>query len=300
MKKFLTSLFVTLFAFLFMVNPASAYSAEEIVDKTKVGVGIISIGEGCGTCFAIGKTDEPIHYLVTCCHCVMDDNGCILTNSLSVYIRDPEKKYLVSVVEYDEEHDLAILESEEALTGIEPLALAHKDAGYNDTVYAVGYPESMYPKDDEGKPQFDPTQFDLRNPKCKKGEIRNLHWIINSEVGIIKDTYKISMEAERGMSGGPIVNENGYVIGVQESAGREEDKVVSFAVKINHLKEMLRLYEIDYEEEPGDVEAETMSYIKSIDGKLVGISIAVYMILAVVIAAVVVYFFKKSKVGKKR
>lgn len=165
MKKFSALLFAILFTYLFATATVSAYSEEEILEMTKIGVGIICADEKrwdeetqeekkvstFGTFFAIGKPDKPVNYLVTNFHCVSDNDGNI-SESLYVYTNDPKKSYPVSVVKFDANYDFAILKSEEALGDIYPLTLAYEDAGLNDIVYIVGFPgEALLRESDNGQ-----------------------------------------------------------------------------------------------------------------------------------------------------
>lgn len=263
MKKNLKAIFATLFVFILssfslsISPPVFAYTSEEILNMTKMGVGVICHEEvkwddknQCnmlytyyGSFFAVGKKSEPVQYLVTNCHCVQNEEGNIV-DGLYVYTNDKNKTYSVSVIKYDVNYDYAILKSNEPLLDIYPLSLAEEDANLNDTAYIIGFPvESMITSVDGQKH----INVEPDNPTPTKGEITGIDINYTDNGKEYKDQYRMSAYVAGGNSGGPIVNEEGYVIGAVRAKIINEQ--VSFGVKISHIKDALKRCDIDYETE---------------------------------------------------
>jgi S1-C subfamily serine protease len=132
------------------------------------------------------------------------------------------------LVASDKQHDVAILR----VTGagsIPALPLASEEARIGAEVFTIGFPH---------------TGVMGVKPKLTDG-------VISSQSGIQDDpgTYQISVPVQAGNSGGPLLNEQGYVVGLvasKLSAGamyrstQDLTENVNYAVKVSFVRELAR------------------------------------------------------------
>lgn len=154
---------------------------------------------------------------------VITEDGMILTNRHVVDIEDAEytvlfddgKKYTAKVLARDELTDLALLKIE--ATGLTPLPLADSDAiAQGQSVIAIGNTLGDYPN------------------TVTKGIISGLSRNLGGNyVGLIQTDAAIN----KGNSGGPLLNVDGEVIGVNTAVDRREyGDAIGFAIPINEAK----------------------------------------------------------------
>lgn len=123
-------------------------------------------------------------YLITNAHVLKGQNQIIATN-------DKGQQFIAKVCTRDDQRDIAILKIEDKdfkpVTSL-PYSL-NKNVKLAEPVYTLGYP---------------------------KDEIVYSEGYLSSETGYKSDTlsYQISIAADHGNSGGPVVNKNGDVIGI--------------------------------------------------------------------------------------
>lgn len=175
----------------------------------------IGLGASVGTAWPIASG-----YVVTNSHVVSDEDDIRL---IDIYGRAVG----AWVVARDKENDLAVLAVEDS--GWLPLALplAGKGVEVGDEVFTVGYP-----------------RIDLfgQVPKRSQGQVDAMIGLDNNPA-----TYQLSLTIRQGNSGGPLMNEQGKVVGVMASMLGAVDAngyihaipTTSFAVKARHLREML-------------------------------------------------------------
>lgn len=173
------------------------------------------VGSSVGTGWPIASG-----YVVTNNHVVGEAEDITLVNA------DGETM-TASVVARDPIHDLALLSVDD--TNWLPLALPlggwSTDAGSE--VFTVGYP-----------------RIDLlgETPKLSTGTISAVHGFEND-----LSTYELNLAIQKGNSGGPLLDENGKVVGVVASMLGAIDTQgnvhpvpgISFAIKIRQLRELL-------------------------------------------------------------
>ena len=132
-----------------------------------------------------------------------------------------------TVVERDEDHDLAVLAVKDMTLLPLALPLARQRAYADASVFTVGYP-----------------RIDLHGetPKVSAGRVSSVFGLENDP-----SSYQLNLSIQQGNSGGPLLNTNGEVVGVVTSMLGEIDAdgnvhpvpAVSYAVKVQHLRDML-------------------------------------------------------------
>ncbi|MCD8006361.1 MAG: trypsin-like peptidase domain-containing protein [Oscillospiraceae bacterium] len=206
--------------------------------------------DGTGTAFGIGTVGEETDLFVTNLHCVSytnDQGGLtfaqrvyIVTDSSSLkynyyrfenysdyvfYEIDADTANMVSceVIGYIEDYDVAILRASKNVSGRVALEIADKtesEVTQGDTVYALGFPSDS---DDflnstdwtyvsDGIEQVIVTYSSLvRDVTSTKGSVSKVSTIssVNNSKAI-----QIDVELSIGNSGGPLINEDGIVVGI--------------------------------------------------------------------------------------
>jgi S1-C subfamily serine protease len=140
-----------------------------------------------------------------------------------------DTSYEAVVVSTDMKNDLALLKiSDEKFKGIEslPYSVKMEGADIGEQVYALGYPQ--------------------RNVLGEAVKLTN--GIISSNTGFQDDItcYQLSVPVLPGNSGGPLFDSHGNVIGVITSY-YSDSNVVTYAVKIIYLKELLQVLDPPFE-----------------------------------------------------
>lgn len=165
-----------------------------------------------GTCFAIDK-----NLLVT--------NHHVIDGATELSIRgvngDYKKVYPIRVIATDEKTDLALVEiTDPNFHGFEsvPLKLNPRLIEVGTSVYAYGYPMIT-------------TMGD---------ELKLTSGIVSARSGFQGDlsTYQISTPVQGGNSGGPLITENGDVIGVINAKHRNAENA-NYAIKMNYLYSLI-------------------------------------------------------------
>ena len=203
---------------------------------------------GTGTGWVVGKPGEPVQYIVTNGHVVeaayaYPKTYNNVTGTIQVYYSAAENDFAqVEVVYYSPqtEKDIAILKLPTPTNKRVPLTLRESDSvKMSETAYALGYPG------DSSIRQTLPT-YDLDDVTITKG-------IISNRVTTNSSTYEafqMDVSIAPGNSGGPLVDENGRVIGINASGAIDPDTGVSlgmnYAIIINELTKILDQERIGY------------------------------------------------------
>jgi len=162
-----------------------------------------------GTAFVV----HPDGYLLTCAH--MIDYG----DAETVTVTLEGKNYPASVLEYDSQHDLALLQIQVQKLSALPLVNSNS-VRLGEEVRAVGYPLSNL------------TGGDI---KMTRGSIAGITTIGSSKA------FQIDAPVNEGNSGGPIINERGEVVGIINAKLTEEGvEGVGFAIPANYARNLLR------------------------------------------------------------
>ncbi len=170
-------------------------------------------GKGQGTCFLI--SDEG--YLVTNYHCIENAKDIIIKGIGS----DFTTKYGVTVVASDPSNDLALLKiaNKNIKFSLPPFAIRSNGVAQAEKIYTLGFPQT----------------------NAMGEELKITEGIISSKSGAQGDVskFQISAAVNPGNSGGPLIDEEGNLIGVifaksnvAESAG--------YAIKASYLEAFLK------------------------------------------------------------
>lgn len=257
MKKTALHRIVTLLLALILCT-AQTFAASNPVSETRNGtVRVMSFfdndyfeGSGLGTAFIVSEDDGDT-YLVTNRHVISEEG--ILCNQAYILLDD----YAMTHMGFDSSHavpcelyyvdptfDIAILKIETTLEGREPLTLSDPTdrMDSNDKVVAVGYPRSAdYVTDHEdaisGVEYFEVVASPERvtfTDGILSGFMRNN--VIGNGVECIQHSAPIN----GGNSGGPLVDENGYVIGVNTwEIGQDGETLHSYSINISEVIDIL-------------------------------------------------------------
>lgn len=277
------------------VMPAQASGFKSEVRESVVVVGtFLSVAQsdyeelvGWGTGFFVGDPQEDAQYLITNHHVIEDyllngkgeyiemqmaDGSLIMVKlKIRVYFdsRDYEEAY---VLDYNETKDIALLRLGSGTNERKALPICSPtDDMIGSTIYCVGYP---------GLSQneiIDPTSnWGRTDVSVTTGTVSR--FVTTSGTGV----QRIQTDAtiQHGNSGGPMVNGNGSVIGINTMGVSSDSEINYYAVSIDEVISMLKINGITY------VTEDDMNKSKLLDNPkvLIGIGAAVLLAAAVVLA----------------
>ncbi|RBW68949.1 trypsin-like peptidase domain-containing protein [Bacillus taeanensis] len=270
--------------FLFKPHSAQTKEIDELVHSvvrilcfTNDGTGQYYTGSG----FAIG-TNEPVQYIVTNYH-VVEPN----MNGVTILL-SKEDQIPAEVVAFDRVKDITVLKLSEDLYKRPPVALAPSETVKpSEEVYALGFPGAADLIDD--------------TPSGEAGDVTITRGIVSkiSEEGGRK-IFQIDANISGGNSGGPLVNKDGYVIGIN-TFGVQGVSGINGAVQINELIPLLDSRGIPYQlasnleiphTEPNNNESHSFGWLWIL--LLVGGSL-LFLILIVVLLLFIMKGNKKQK-----
>lgn len=306
MKKRVGSLLMALWMMICLCQPvyASEFAQETLDSIVLVYSHIVfegeSLGYSMGTGFFVGKEGENPEYIVTNHHVIeafLEAGGGKSESSLFIAF---DQKHLEEayVVDYNEEKDLALLHLANPTEERKPLKL-EMPGGVGSNVYAVGFPAiadravnavSMYGKEDA---------------TVTSGTVNRLL----TEEGTGRKVIQMNATIHSGNSGGPLVNADGNVIGVNTftiSSKGVKVEGLNYAVSIEELKPILNRNDVEYDfveksEESNESqemtdgepveEVEPAQPVKSGSGS----GIMIFLLLFIVLIVVIVMKLKKKK-----
>lgn len=289
------------------VIPAQASGFKAEVRESVVVVGtVLSVAQsdyeelvGWGTGFFVGDPETDVQYLITNHHVIEDyllngrgeyietqlADGSSITIKLKIRVyfdsRDYEEAY---VLDYNETKDIALLRLASGTDERKALPICSPtDDMIGSTIYCVGYPglsqnEIIDPTSNWGKTDVSVTTGTVSR------------FVTTSGTGV----QRIQTDAtiQHGNSGGPMVNGNGSVIGINTMGVASDTEINYYAVSIDEVISMLNINGIAYVTED-DLNKGKLP----VDPKvLIGLGVAV-VLLAAVILAVVGGRRKKSAAG---
>lgn len=235
-----------------------------------------------GTGFFVGKEGEEPQYLVTNYH-VLEyyvDAGKSAGGGTLVAFFDSDTYEEVFVVDYDEEMDVAVLRLASPTSLRKPLKLRiPTEDMVGDPVYAIGYPTTS-------ESVGSVSSFGINDATVTDGVISRV--VVQSGSG--RRVIHSTVTTHGGNSGGPLVDENGAVLGLNTFNYLDETGSVidgsSYAVSVEELIPLLDSNHISYE---------MWAQQGSVPAMWIAIGAGAVVVLAAVIIAVAVSSSKKKQ-----
>ncbi len=233
-----------------VVGIASAGGTEPI--NTKKGIVWVytqfSDGENnygaSGTGWAVGKPNQPVEYIITNGHVVA--GPVTYGGSIQIYFSAAENDFVYGTVEYyspQDELDIAIIKLPTPTTKRSALVLQpSKNVKIGETVYALGYPGLA--SDMQSFSAFDMEDISITTGVISKSTVPSWaqHKVFQT------DTY-----INHGNSGGPMVDRNGFVVGINTSGmdavdaeGQTIPMGIAYAIQADELIKILDAERIAY------------------------------------------------------
>ena len=258
MKKRIVSSLLAVFLLLAIPLTASADFDPEtrnsvVVVETCLELDAGTVSFGWGTGFFVGEDGQDPMYLITNHHVIepflesgegelvqAETTEGVLTgrSKIRVYYDsdDYEEAYPVA---YDEIKDLAVLKLGAATSKRTPLPLCSPtDNMVGSTIYAVGYPGLAENVFADATTTWGPSDVSVTS-----GSISRL--LTTSGTGQMR--LQIDCVIRHGNSGGPLVNEDGQVLGIAvSSVSDEEDSSMYYGVNIDEVIPYLKQYDVPY------------------------------------------------------
>ena len=308
MRKRLIPVLLALVMCLQMVLPVSAAEGGKAAAARSGVVRIVSQGPdgslSTGSGFAVGKVGEETDIFVTNNHVIYgtyytEDGYALDLPATQVWILKNSNAYspvngldtaqcIPCEIIYADDNgypDLAVLKAAEPVPGRVALPLLADDdqVQSGDAVYALGYPGSSDYMDEEfyGRKLLGGVE----DVTVTRGVVSRL----TTSKNVLDNTRIIQHDAivNHGNSGGPLINEDGAVIGINTYIyGMDPDtgdSNSSYAVRVSHVREVLESLGIYY-----DVYKET--------GWVLYAVIAAVVAAAVVVAVILIVRGKKKRV----
>jgi hypothetical protein len=222
-KYMLKTIIITIYSLL-LITTACAGLSPDVVTKCKKATAIVITNEGSGTAFCVDANG----YFITNAHVLENVND--ILNLIIMPGTKEEFSLPATVLRVDEDTDLAVLKTDttKQLTALE----LGSDSMLFDTmpVAAFGYPFGQ---------SLALTTKVSANVTVSLGHITSLRKI-NGKLRVVQ----LDASLNPGNSGGPVVTENGVVIGIVEAG--IVGTGVNIAIPINILKEMVNRPEISF------------------------------------------------------
>jgi len=293
-NSFLCSLLVMIFVISAVMVP-SAYADNSAVLEAKNGVVQVFSGihyensqvytyssDGTyesGTAFGVGTAGKDTDVFVTNWHVVADEAGKVYPQVyLALDQANIEKGY--NMVECEVVYttngfpDLAILKAVSPVSGVKALELMPAEtAEVTDKVYTLGFPGITDSWDHD-------IDYSIDDITVTDGIISRFMELEGTETDVILHTAPIN----QGNSGGPLVNEDGYVIGINTYSVEVGADMRIYSIYIDYAMEAMDNYKIDYDVAKASV-ANPKPASSGID--LTSIIIAVAVVAALVVLVVV-------------
>lgn len=203
---------------LIMIITASFFTSTAMAamqpSEARDGVVVVisETGTSYGSGFAIGKQGEPVEYIVTNNHIVEGNAGhTTATVSFSLASND---NMLANIYYYNAEKDIAILKLPEATSKRKPLVVCPMEyVDINDTFSALGYPSNQI---------TDWPKYNTDDITITKGGIKKADRLLGMDV------YMLDLTITNGNSGGPLINSDGEVVGINSfGLGSDNYAIVS-------------------------------------------------------------------------
>lgn len=185
---------------------SAVYVMRFLTDEESIALFGVTGGYEAGTGFAIGNLNESVEFIVTNAHVITDDSGNYITSNLRVWYSVMANDFVIpEVYAIDQGRDLAVLRLPEKTDKRIAIPLNTDIAANGETVYAIGYP-------DYGDNLQDYKTMSGKDVTMTKGIISKQFRHEENQRGY--EVYQHDATISAGNSGGPLVNANGEVIGV--------------------------------------------------------------------------------------
>lgn len=189
-----------------------------------------------GTCYAVGELDEDVQYFVTNGHVVQD----AVERGYHVFvIFDLDDDFVECEVVYyklDDDLDMAVVKLPDPVDVRSAVVIADSDeVKTGESCIAIGYPGIAIDTENDFK-------GDISSQNVNKGVISK----VNVQVfGYNYNTLQHDAWINHGNSGGPLFDDNGFVIGMNTLGSTDSDSV-NFAIASNEVTARLDELGIDY------------------------------------------------------
>lgn len=215
-------------------------------------------GTSLGTAFIVSEENGDT-YFVTNRHVISEED--ILCNQAYILLDD----YAMTHMGFDSSHavpcelyyvdplfDIAILKAETTLEGRHPLTLSDptERMDSNDQVIAVGYPRSADYVTDHADEVSGVEYFEVVASPDRVTFTDGIlsGFVRNNVIGNGVECIQHSAPINGGNSGGPLVDENGYVIGVNTwEIGRDGETLHSYSINVSEVIDILDREGIDWQ-----------------------------------------------------
>ena len=197
---------------LFCISASAATPSDA---KNSVVVILSEDGSTLGSGFAIGEVGKPVEYVVTNNHVVQGEDG--FTTATVIFSLASNQSMTANVYYYNAEKDIAVLrlpEPTDLRSAMVLCPMEYVDA--DDTFAALGYPAEQ---------ATDWPKYNIDDITITKGGIKKADRLNG------QDVYMLDLAVTYGNSGGPLVNSDGEVVGINTFGANGEN----YALAIDEL-----------------------------------------------------------------
>lgn len=302
MKNKLGSIFLVMLLLLTIVTPALAANFNDVKNSTVyIRADHYVTREGtryyltsyAGSGFAVAEKNGPVSYFVTNRHVVvpypktLSDGSVVNPDYLEYYvIFDNGIDVSASLVNISDRTDLAVLKLNKPTAERKPVRIRpFSSLEGGEKVYAIGFPgasEYLLKEDTQNK------SYSANDMTVNTGTVSR---ILDSARSVLGELVQIDVPINHGNSGGPLVDENGNVLGVNTGGFTQDESGIvqgmNYAVSSNEVIRFLNAEGIPYMEAGGF----------TLDPWLIGIIVVV--LASAVVLVFIVLQMKKTKQGNK-
>lgn len=207
-----------------------------------------------GSGFAIGKEGEPVSYIVTNAHVVLDSTADGLrsldslnetlsissrkASDVTVYFSYGANEFMhAQIYMVNEEKDICVLKLPQPTDKRNPLTLCRSsDLDMDDDVAALGFPG-----DSDLFMDSTDLALDINDITVTRGAISRK---TTDDTG--REVYLIDVDIRHGNSGGPLVNSKGEVVGINTFMVYTGDNKSNYALIIDELINMINRDTVPY------------------------------------------------------
>ena len=250
--------------------------------------GVTVIGGGTGTAFGVGKSGKDTDTFVTNWHVVtnkgegadevfllLDSNAFIET--ANGYVLGDSAIPCEILMMADKYPDVAIIRAKQPVSGLKALPLQKsEEAKVAQTVHALGFPGAV----DTDAIDFENMEVvyraNVEDVVVTDGQVSRFSTL---KLSGNTDSIMHSAHINQGNSGGPLITDNGTVVGIN-TYGNPEDSNYSYSIYIDYAMDMLDQLGIQY-----DVQTAAGIMLKNYGIPAVGIAVLVAALIAVLVVA---------------